>query len=87
MLRSAVAGEDIELIDQPRRPLALVAGDWIVLASDGIHTLEPDEIARFVMGYAETGPAEVAAALIREVDARREPYQDNATVLVVEVVA
>lgn len=85
MLRSAVTGEDIDLIDVSQRPLVLQAGDWVVLASDGIHTLEGDEIARVVAGYASEGPAAVAHALIRNVEAARDAYQDNTTVLVVSV--
>jgi serine/threonine protein phosphatase PrpC len=85
MLRSAVSGEEMDLIDRSRRPLVLAAGDWVVLASDGIHTLDTDVIARLVTGYADTGPEGVAAALIREVEAARDAYQDNTTVLVVHV--
>jgi protein phosphatase len=86
MLRSAVTGEEIDLIDVSQRPLVLETGDWVVLASDGIHTLEAEEIARVVAGYAAEGPAAVAGALIRNVEAARDAYQDNTTVLVVSVV-
>jgi protein phosphatase len=83
MLRSAVTGDDIDLLDVSQRPLELEAGDYVVLASDGIATLDQNEIARVIRGYAEDGAAAVAKALIRAVEALREPYQDNATVLVV----
>ncbi|MBA2125984.1 serine/threonine-protein phosphatase [Hyphomicrobium methylovorum] len=83
MLRSAVTGEDIDLLDVSRRPLTLEAGDYVVLASDGIATLDTAEIARIIQGYANDGAAAVAKALIRAVESIREPYQDNATVLVV----
>jgi protein phosphatase len=86
MLRSAVTGEDIDLLDVSQRPLALEAGDIVVLASDGIATLDQNEIARIIKGYAKDGAAGVAKALIRAVEAMREPYQDNATVLVVRAV-
>lgn len=83
MLRSAVTGDEIELVDVAEKPLALEAGDYVILASDGIATLETAEIARIVQGYAKDGAAAVAMALIRSVEALREPHQDNATVLVV----
>lgn len=86
MLRSAVAGEEMELVDRSHRPLRLVPGDWVILASDGIHTIEAEDIARLVIGYADRGPDAVAAALIREVEAARDPYQDNTTVIAVNVV-
>jgi protein phosphatase len=83
MLRSAVTGDEIDLLDVSQRPLELEAGDYVVLASDGIATLDQNEIARVIRGYAGDGAAAVAKALIRAVEQMREPYQDNATVLVV----
>ena len=85
MLRSAVTGDEIDMIDISMQPLALEAGDYIVLASDGVQTLEQDEIARIIQGYVHDGPQAVARAIIRAVEALREPHQDNATVLVVKV--
>ena len=86
MLRSAVTGEEIDMIDMSRQPLALESGDYIVLASDGVDTLEPAEVARIIQGYARDGAKSVAKAIIRAVEALREPHQDNATVLVVRPV-
>ncbi len=83
MLRSAVTGEELDLVDLSRQPLMLEDGDYIVLASDGIATLDDHEIARVIQGYAPDGAAAVARALIRAIEALREPHQDNATVLVV----
>lgn len=87
MLRSAVTGEEIDLIDLPFTPIALEPGDFVVLSSDGIVTLDAREIGRIIQGYASDGASAVANALIRAVDAVREPHQDNATVLVVKVAA
>ncbi len=86
MLRSAITGDEIDMIDTSRSPLALEAGDYVVLASDGLATLEPAEIARIIQGYASDGASAVARALIRAVESLREPHQDNATVLVVRPV-
>jgi PPM family protein phosphatase len=83
MLRSAVTGEDIDLVDISRKPLTLERGDFVILASDGVQTLDNTEIERIVAGYGPDGAAAVAAALIRAIDALREPHQDNATVVVV----
>lgn len=87
MLRSAVTGDEIDLLDVSRQPLALERGDYIVLASDGIATLENIELARVIQGYASDGAVAVAKAIIRAVEALREPFQDNTTVLVVRPVA
>ena len=83
MLRSAVTGEDIELVDLAAKPLALLPGDCVILASDGIHTIEDAEISRIVAAYLADGPQAVASALVRTVDNLRDPHQDNVTVVVV----
>lgn len=83
MLRSAVTGEDIELVDRSHKPLALEPGDHVVLASDGILTIDPDEIARVVSAYADDSPEAIATALIRAVEQAGEMHQDNTTVVVV----
>jgi serine/threonine protein phosphatase PrpC len=78
-----VTGDDIELVDVSQRPLPLAAGDYVILASDGINTLAPIEMERIVAAYAEDGAQAVADALIRAVEAARDPHQDNATVVAV----
>jgi protein phosphatase len=85
-LRSALTGADIDLVDRSRRPLSLEAGDVVVLASDGIHTLRSDDIRRLVDEAAAAGPAAIAEALLGAIDAAAEAYQDNTTVVVVRVV-
>lgn len=83
MLRSAVTGEDLDLVDISKKPLALEPGDYVILASDGLHTLETSEIERIVAAYAGDGAEAVADALIRAVESVRDPYQDNTTVVAV----
>jgi len=84
-LRSAVTGDEIELIDAPERPLELAPGDIVVIASDGLHTLEPDAVRDVIAKCAAEGADAVADALIRSVIEADEPHQDNTTVVVVTV--
>lgn len=86
MLRSAVTGEEIELIDRPRKPLVLEPGDYVILASDGLQTLDVGEIERVVSAYGPDGADFVADALIRAIELARDPHQDNATVIAVRAV-
>ncbi len=86
MLRSAVTGEDLELVDLSRAPLPLQSSDYVIVASDGIHTLDTPDIARLVSAYSNDGPQAVADALVRAVENAREPHQDNTTVVVVRLV-
>lgn len=83
MLRSAITGQDIELVDVSRNPLVLEKGDYIILASDGLHALELTEISRIVDAYGDDGAQAVSDALIRAVERVRDPHQDNATVIAV----
>jgi PPM family protein phosphatase len=84
-LRSAITGNDIDLIDRSHRPLALQAGDVVILASDGIQTLRTDEILRTVNASAPGGPDAIADALIATVEHAGDTHQDNTTVVVVTV--
>jgi protein phosphatase len=83
VLRSALTGGEIELIDRPHSPLTLEPGDAVILASDGIHTISEADIAG-VVGAAAT-PEAAAEALLAAVEAVGEVYQDNTTVVVVRV--
>ncbi len=86
MLRSAVTGEDLDLVDLSWRPLQIEPGDYVILASDGVQTLEAGEIERIVSAYADDGASAVAGAIIRAVEAVRDPHQDNATVVAIRTV-
>lgn len=83
MLRSAVTGDELDLVDISRFPLVMEPGDYIILASDGLHTLETGEIERIISAYAADGAEAVSRALIRAVEAMRDPHQDNTTVVAV----
>ena len=83
MLRSAVTGDELDLVDFSGKPLAIEPGDYVILASDGLQTLEPGEIERIIAAYASDGAQAVANALIRAVEALRDPHQDNTTVVAV----
>jgi serine/threonine protein phosphatase PrpC len=87
MLCSAVTGEELELVDLSRRPWPIKPGDCVILASDGIHTLDHSEMKNIVESYGRHGPDAIAAALIQAVENARNPLQDNTTVVVVRVAA
>jgi protein phosphatase len=85
VLRSAVTGDDMELIDVSPQALDLAPGDYVLLASDGIHTLEPDAIAQVLDAHAEDGATAAAEALLRAVAQRHDRLQDNTTVVSIKV--
>ena len=83
VLRSALTGTAIDMVDRSQRPLELEPGDVVVLASDGINSIAEHDIAR--VAAAAVTPDAAAEALLAAVDAAGEPYQDNTTVVVVQV--
>ena len=85
-LRSAVTGEDLDLIDASEHALALQAGDLVLLASDGVLTLADDDIRRVLSAYKDDTVDQIADALLRAVEAAGDPQQDNITVIVVRAV-
>ena len=94
-LRSAVTGDDLDLIDRAPAPLALEAGDIVLIATDGIHTLEEIQIERIIArhanppAHADPSPrgrcAAIAHELLARVEAAGDENQDNTTVVVVRV--
>lgn len=74
----------LEKIDISQRPVQLKPGDRIMLCSDGLYrTLAKQEI----LMYLERDAQEAADAMIDAVLSRRRPYQDNTTILILEIEA
>ena len=84
-LRSALIGKQIALRNLQEKSVQLRSGDLIILASDGLETLQGDEIAAIIRGYDSRGgaPSDIAKALLDAVEAKRVPNQDNTTVMIV----
>lgn len=82
-LRSALTGEEIEMIDLNERSLALRDGDVLIVASDGIHTLETDTIARLAASVEPSNAAQIAERLLAAVADVDVPHQDNTTIIAV----
>lgn len=79
-LRSALTGGEVSLTDL--NAIEIDPGDVVILASDGIETLEQDEIERIVQSLRAAGPEAVKQALLDAVSARRRPRQDNTSIVV-----
>jgi protein phosphatase len=81
ILRSALTGDPIKLIDASSEPLPLGPSDQVLLASDGILTLGEDRIAAILGGGGGQDAPAAAAALLAAVEAKGVPNQDNTTIL------
>ena len=85
VLRSALMGESLAMIDTSNVPTPLCKGDIVILASDGLLSLSESEIAAVVIKHPEATAENLAQTLIAAVQSKKKPRQDNATVQVVIV--
>ncbi len=81
MLRSAVTGDEISLVDVSSQPRDLKKDDLLLLASDGIMTLGEKEIVNILQEMQDASLEENIVALLKAVEDVALPNQDNATVL------
>ena len=86
-LRSAVVGEEISLVDVSPQPVPIQQDDHVLLGSDGLFTLDEDELARILDKSNETSPAELADTIVQAVEDAGHVRQDNTTVLLYAPVA
>lgn len=84
-LYSALTGDRIQMRDLELSPHPLYRGDWIIVASDGLLTLEGNEIAGLLGKNRDETPEAVTRLLIDEVGKRNKPRQDNTTVVAVKI--
>lgn len=82
LLTSALTGETINQIDYGALTGSLRTGDYLLLGSDGILTLEESEIADTMAKAAVASPQDVASSLIEQILSRAKPQQDNCTVVI-----
>jgi len=84
-IMSVLTGEPIAAMrmDETADVVPLTKGDLLVLASDGLDTLSPEEIAEIAGRPASS--ADLVAALLAAVEAAARPRQDNTTVVVARI--
>jgi serine/threonine protein phosphatase PrpC len=81
MLRSAVTGKALELVDLCEQPFRLLAGDTVILASDGVETLAGDELLAVLNNPGDLSLRELAGDLMASIEAIGLSDQDNASVI------
>ncbi len=84
MLMSAMTGEEIAEVDCPKSGYQLLPGDRLIIASDGLDTLNSETILK-TSAWSHT-PKECVAGLLKAVDEAKRPRQDNTTIVIVDVV-
>lgn len=86
ILRAALTGQEIALIDRSAAPVKQMEGDIILAASDGVHTLNDSEIME-ACGSTAAHASDLAENLVRALLDIQNPRQDNITVAVVKSAA
>jgi len=81
MLRSAVAGKTLELVDVCAQPWRLQADDIVILASDGVETLAEDELLAVLNDPGDRSLQVLAGDLMASIEATGHSGQDNASVI------
>lgn len=84
-LRSAVMGEDLPLIDSPKNPTKLFSGDIVLVASDGLQTIDERTIESIVDKSSSSSALKIASRLLDQVKAQKRPKQDNTTIQVIKI--
>ncbi len=85
-LISVLAGAEIAKVDCRAEPMTLQAGDIVLAASDGLHTLADETVAEVLQESAKATGQEISAALLAAVRAAGCPEQDNLSLCVIKAV-
>jgi serine/threonine protein phosphatase PrpC len=83
VIRSALLGGEIPIIDAPSAPFALQSGDILLFASDGLQTLDDAAIAAFLCENRDATAPQLIRGLLAAVEELQYPKQDNVTIAAV----
>ena len=86
VLRSAVTGEPLDLVDAPQLPYPLLPTDRILLATDGVESLLAPELLTQVGREILNDPqGSLPVNIVEACQALNDPYADNTTVVSIEL--
>ena len=86
VLRSALTGEQISLVDSSALPLPLLPDDRVILCSDGADSvLNPAKVSSSVREVLEARSVNDASILMEQVRLLASEQADNTTILVIDV--
>ena len=85
LLCSAITGDEIEQIDLSVDGVSLHEGDILIAATDGLETINHNEIERKLARMRHLSGSSISSALLNAVENERKDQQDNTTVLCVKL--
>ncbi len=84
-LTSVLVGQAIDRIDCPETPIKLLPGDVVIAASDGLQTLDDEEIQAVLAEHHHRPAHELAELIVDSVETCDDPQQDNISICVIRV--
>lgn len=84
-LTSVLMGDAIAKMDYSEAPIRLQPGDVVLVASDGLQSLEESEIKAIVRANCHRTSANIVAALVGAIEALDDPDQDNVAVCAIRI--
>lgn len=84
-LTSAIIGAPIEMIDCPAEPTALLPGDIVIVASDGLQFISNNTIAKTLRLTKSGRSVDIANALLAALSQLDDPDQDNTAFVVIKL--
>jgi PPM family protein phosphatase len=84
MLRSALMGSNLELVDTNSEGIPLEPDDSVILCSDGFETLEDLEIYSLVQNSTFSNLSDKCLALTEALESAKNPKQDNSTLILID---
>lgn len=82
LLRSALTGEEIELIDLPDTAYPINPNDIFILASDGIDTLSLQQIETLLQNQQNLPADKIAEEIVAQIKQQNKAHQDNIALIV-----
>lgn len=82
-LLSALTGDPVSRIDRPLHPISVDQDDWLIIGSDGIDTLTPEQLGQVVQQVSSRGAEAVCSSILDAINRAGLASQDNATVIAV----
>jgi protein phosphatase len=86
VLRSAVTGEQLDMVDAPTIPYPLLPNDRVLLATDGCEDLLAPELLTSVgRNILDNREGSLPVAIIEACQAMDDPYADNTPIVSIDV--
>lgn len=86
VLRAAITGEPLDLVDAPTIPYPLLPGDRVILTSDGTEDIiSPEMLTQVGRNILNNREGNLPVEIIEACKALNDPYADNATIVSIDV--